>query len=251
MSSSTSLSKRQAANDSLPASVQEAFTALSSYDRGSPRAALLPIDDAVAQSKTSQRAREELEHRLIAALSCGSEVAREYACVKLATIGGEASIPGLSALLAHPRLATCARTALEGIPSAQASKALRYALSKLEGLAKIGVIISLGVRRDPDAARALTALLRNPDPVVQSAAAAALGEIGTDKSAKALRAFLPKASQPIRQQVGDACLVCAERLLGQNRRSDAASLYSALADSSPPRHILEAAKRGLAGCQGL
>jgi HEAT repeat protein len=249
MSSSHQQSKETGAASTLPAAVQEAFAALSKYDRGSSRATLLPIDQAVTQSKTDERARKELEQRLIAVLSCGSESARDYACVKLATIGTEASVPALASLLSDVRLATDARTALQAIPSAEASKALRDALKRLDGPAKIGAILSLGARRDAGSTRALTALLRDPDVQVQSAAAAALGEIGTSKAAKALRAFIAKMPEGIRQPVGDACLVCAEHLSRENHTTDAAGLYSALGRASFPRHILDAAKRGLADCQ--
>jgi HEAT repeat protein len=248
MSSSSPNPTNEAASSALPAAVQQAFSILSTYDRGASRGALLPIDETVAQSKTNERARKELETLLVAVLRSGSEIAKDFACVKLTTIGTEASIPALTALLDHPKLAASARTALEAIPSDRASRGLREALGKLDGLAKVGVIVSLGARRDAGSTRALAGLLRSQDAQVQSAAAAALGELGSTRAAKALRAFLPKAPPQVGQQLGDACLVCAGRLTAENHKTEAAALYSAMGTSNLPPHILGAAKRGLAAC---
>jgi HEAT repeat protein len=223
-----------------------AFDALKSYDQGSSRGALLPIDEAVAASLDDTGARSELERQLAAALKKGgSVVAREYICSKLALIGTEFCVPALATLLATPEFATAARNALEAIPGRQATKVLRDSLSKVKGLQKIGVINSLGARRDADSVRALSALLNAADPAIVAAAAAALGGIGTNQAGKALREFLLKAPEGLRVKVADAVLACAEQLLTADKRAVAKGLYQLLTAGTRPKHIQQAAVRGL------
>lgn len=228
------------------AALDAAFEALKSYDQGSSRGALVPIDEAVMALLDDKAAQKELEQRLATALQHGgSAVAREYICAKLTMIGSEVCVPALAAQLNAPQFANAARNALEAIPGAQATKALRDNLAKTEGAQKIGVINSLGARRDADSVRALTALLKHDDAGVAGAAAAALGDIATTNAAKALREFQPKAPETLRLKVADAILTCAERLLDAGKRADAQTLYQLLATTSQPKHIQRAAARGL------
>ena len=223
-----------------------AFAALARYDQGSSRGDLLPIDHAVIGALNDRKARAELERRLVAALlSGGSVVAREYLCGKLTLIGSEFALPALATLLGHPDLATAARNALESSPHGEASKVLRQRLPELADVQQIGVIQSLGVRRDPRSVTTLARLLTHPSLAVVSAAAAALGEIGSTTAAKALRDFLPRVPQSLQLIAADACLVCAERLLKAGQRTDAQRLYGLLTASNQPKHVQSAATQGL------
>jgi len=223
-----------------------AFAALNNYDYGSSRAALLPIDEAVVASLADESIRKELETRLVSALRKGGSVtAREYLCSKLALMGTGSCVPAVAALLTTLELATAARNTLEGIPDRQAVKALRKSLSKVKGVQKIGVINSLGTRRDAGSVRVLSALLKDEDPAIGGAAAAALGNIATAKSARVLHEFLPTAPHTLQRQLADACLVCAERLLAAGRKADAASLYRLLTHIALPQDVQHAAARGL------
>jgi len=228
------------------AAVTAAFAKLQTYDYGSSRATLLPIDDAVVASVGDKAARKDLERRLVTALNSDGPVpAREYICSKLTLIGTDHCVPALAALLKTPELATTARNALAANPGRQATKALRDSLPKVEGLQKVGVINSLGARRDTSSVRALAALLKDHDSVIAGAAAAALGDIADSKAAKALREFLPSALKSICSSVTDALLTCAERLLADGRRADAQALYRLLATTTQPEHLQHAAARGL------
>jgi len=230
-----------------PTAVDKAFEALTTYDYGSARASLVPIDDAVRGSLGDAKAREELERRLAAVLSTkASPVAKEYVCAKLGLVGAAGAVPALAALLPEPALSHAARSALESIPCPEAVEALRGALPKLSGLLKVGVINSLGARQYARSVPMLANLLWDADTQVAVAAAAALGSIGTVEAAKALRAFQPKAPAAMRPAVADACLACAERLLANGKKAPAQALYQALATTPQPKHVQLAAKRGLA-----
>lgn len=222
--------------------MSQGIEALKTYDCGSSRAALLPIDEAVVACLGDESARELLERRLVAALKAGgSAVAHEYVCSKLVLIGSEFSVPSLAALLADAQLATAARNALEAIPHPDAAKALRDSLPKLDGLQKVGVIHSLGARRDAGSVRALNGLLRDANPQLAGAVVGALGNIGSTQAASALRAFVPKAPEAVRAELANALLVCAGQLQAGGRNSEARQLWQMLDVSAQPQHVRLAA----------
>ena len=90
-----------------------------------------------------------------------------------------------------------ARYGLETIPDPAVDKALRDAAGKLQGKTLVGVIGSIGVRRDPKAVSILAKLLDAPDHDVAQAAARSLGSIGNQAAATALRNALPGCLRPI------------------------------------------------------
>ena len=85
----------------------------------------------------------------------------------------------LAALLCNEELSHMARYGLEPIPDPAVDAALRDALEKVKGRLLVGVIGSIGVRRDPKAVAPLVKRLDDPDSEVVQAAARALGRIGT------------------------------------------------------------------------
>lgn len=229
--------------------LDQAFEALKTYDWGTDKSALEPIDDAVAETHGKADARRDLENRLLAALQ--SEISRDakaYVCRKLTIVGTAASAPALAALLADGNQAHMARFALERIEAAEAARALRDALPSLSGKLKIGVIGSIGNRRDASATAALAALLADGDAAVARAAALALGDIGTAEAARALQEARP--SGEIGPVVSDAQLECAEALLADNKPSEALAIYKSLAGEQQPKLVRLAATRGMLACAG-
>jgi hypothetical protein len=117
--------------------------------------------------------------RMLAILDSGAPlVERQEACRLLAVMGGRDAIPVLARLLVDPQLSHLARYALEPMHEAAVDAAFRAALQTLTGALRVGVINSIGVRRDVKAVAPLSACLRDPDAAVAAAAAAALGRIG-------------------------------------------------------------------------
>ena len=231
--------------NSETSAIDQAFEALKTYDAGSNRGALQPIDEAVVAAMKDEPARVKLEARLAAVLVAEAPaVAKAYVCGKLRLIGGPASVPALAGLLGQPELSHAARNALEALPCAEAVAALRASLAKLSGLPKAGVITSLGVRRDAASVPELTKLLRDHDAQVAAAAIEALGEIGTAQAAEALKAFLPNASGALRSVAADACLACAARLQAGGQEAEARALRSLLTSAGQPEYIQAAAERG-------
>jgi HEAT repeat protein len=166
------------------------------------------------------------------------------ACQRLAVIGTKEAVPVLAGLLADEQLAHYARFGLEPIPDPSVDDALRDAMGKLKGKLLVGVINSIGVRRDAKALEGLTKLLGDPDSQAASAAAAALGKIGTTDAAKVLKGALSGAAEILRPTIAEAMLPCAERLLAQEKRDEAVALYDAVRQAAVPQHIVLAATRG-------
>ncbi len=117
--------------------------------------------------------------KLIAILEdqAASVYAKAKACQRLAVTGDKTAVPALAALLTDPRLAHYARFGLEPIPDPSVDRVLRDALEKVEGKLLVGIINSIGRRRDTKALAALARLLHNDDREVAQAAAAALARI--------------------------------------------------------------------------
>jgi HEAT repeat protein len=106
-----------------------------------------------------------------------SVYAKAKACQRLAVTGDKTAVPALGALLGEPRLSHYARIALEPIPDRSADEALRASLGKVQGNLLVGVISSIGHRRDPNAIAALEKLRHDSDGEVARAADAAMARI--------------------------------------------------------------------------
>lgn len=229
----------------MPVSAEElesAFSALKTCDYGSDRGLLCVLDQARAAAETNLDYREKLESRLIAALrSPISAVAKDYVCRLLSMIGSAKCVSALSELLSDHQLTHIARLALERIPGNDATRALRNSLGRLSVLAQVGVINSLGIRRDSQAVAILRPYLRNQDPHIAAAAITALGQIGSPRAAAVLRHELPTANSTLRVVLADACLTCAEHLREIGRSNTATTLCHLLANSGLPPHIVKAA----------
>ena len=225
-----------------------AFEALKKLDWGSDLAALNPIEDAAIAAHEKPEIGKELESRLAAALQSELSLdAQEYVCRKLAMVGTAATVSNLAALLVKKDISHMARFALERIPAPEASLALRDALPKVSGLLKIGIISSLGARRDQAAVPTLAGLLKDSEPGVARAAALALGSIGSAESAAALHDSQKTATANSLTLI-DALLSCAEAMLSNNKLADASAIYRAFNQEGQPRLVRLAAVRGLLAC---
>jgi hypothetical protein len=167
---------------------------------------------------------------------------RAIACKRLAVIGKKASIAPLAALLGDAKLAHYGRFGLEPNPDPAVDDALRAALPKLKGRLLMGVIHSIGVRKDAKAVDALGKLMYDSDPEIAQASAASLGSIGGPAAAKLLRDGLSRTKVPVMPVVARAALQCAE---GLTVRTQSLDLYNALTAESMPRVVRRAAFRAI------
>jgi HEAT repeat protein len=155
--------------------------------------------------------------------------------VRVGELSAKEAVPSLAVLLSSEHLSVYARYGLEPIHDPSADDALRSALPKLKGIQLIGVINSLGKRRDAKAIPALTKMIYGSDADVARAAIEALGAIGGVSTVKDLQTALGKTSGLTKVAVADASLVCAERLLAQGKRDEAMALYAFLSAPDVPK----------------
>lgn len=230
--------------------LDQAFEALETYDWGVEPKVLNPIDEARVATRDDAAARQELEARLVAVLKTDvPRAAKDYVCRQLTIIGTAAAVPALAELLPNADCSHMARYALERIPAPEAAQALREALPKLEGKLKIGVIGSLGVRKDAASVPALIALLGDADPALVRSAALALGAIQAPEATRALAEAKPQ-SEAGKIAVTDASLACADGLLAAGKKLEAMTIYKGFMGEQQPKHVRLAATRGMLACAG-
>ncbi|MGE5609594.1 MAG: HEAT repeat domain-containing protein, partial [Bacillota bacterium] len=195
-----------------------------------------------ADNKASAR---EKELKLISVLQSDAPAAEKaITCKQLAIYGNKEAVPALAALLPNKDLSSWARIALEAIPDPAADEALREAMGKVQGRLLVGVINSIGYRRDAKAVDGLVQQLKNPDEEVASCAAAALGRIGGEKAAATLAAALASVPTAVRPAVAEGCIYCAERFLAGGNREKAIQLYDAVRKTELPKQRILEATRG-------
>ena len=154
------------------------LAALKAYDWGGDRGALMCCDELIVSAKGDERKLAEIEQALIEVLDTDAKLpAKEYACRQLALIGTGRCVPAVAGMLPDAKLSDCARFALEAIPDRSADDALRAALTKTEGDVRVGIVNTLGERRDKEAIPALRELRDSSDKTMATAAADALRKI--------------------------------------------------------------------------
>ena len=167
---------------------------LAQYETKQGREVLIELE-----AQVRARPKAEAEERLIAFLGTRATAAgKAAACRHLSVIGSEAAAPALGALLASEDTVEMARYALERIPGERVSAVLRNAIGKAPAKARVGLINTLGVRRDAKAVPLLAKMEGD------AAAIAALGRIGTTEAIAALRREKSPAAM-------NALLTAAER----------------------------------------
>jgi len=179
------------------AGAEPAAAALESLTYSGDQSALEALDREVREAGRNARKLAALEDRLVALLRqpAPTFAARQAASQRLALVlasgpGGPlrpATARTLAAMLTEDRDTDLARQLLEVVPGPAAERLLLDALTKTTGHLRLGLIDSLGRRRDAGAVNALALLLADADLATVKAAATALGRIGTAAAEAALR----------------------------------------------------------------
>jgi HEAT repeat protein len=207
---------------------------------------ILLISCAVAITAPASPAALDPVQPLVAILQSGASSQKDKAdaCRELARIGTKEAVAPLAALLTDYSLSHMARYGLETIPDPSVDKALRDAAPKLHGRLLIGVIGSIGVRRDPKAVGLLATELQSLNTEVAQASARALGKIGNKDAAKALEAALPHAPEADQVALCQGLIGCAETLAAKGNRAEAIAIYDRILDRDVPHQVRTAALRG-------
>lgn len=185
------------------------------------------------------------EKRLLQVLRSDAPAAQKaITCKELAIHGSGAAVPDLAKLLPNPQLSSWSRIALEAIPGEQSDAALRQAAESLRGQLLVGVINSIGVRRDKKAVPILIARLQDGDLEVAAAAAVAMGRIADDEATLALQKALPMVSAELKSSVAEACVLAAEYRLLNGQKQKAAEIYDQVRNADVPIQRIVEATRG-------
>jgi HEAT repeat protein len=198
------------------------------------------------QAAENNAGAKEQEAKLIAVLKSDAQPAdKAMACKQLALCGTKDAVPALVPLLADEHMAAWARIALEVIPDAAVDEAFRDSLGKLNGRCLIGVINSIGIRRDAKAVAPLAAKVKDSDLNVVAAAAVALGRIADDAAVKTLKDALKGGSPEVQTAVAEGCIVCAEKRLAAGKTDCAIAMYDLVRGKSDlPKQRIREATRG-------
>jgi HEAT repeat protein len=143
--------------------------------------------------------------------------------------------------------ADMARYALAAIPGAAVNEALRKALAAAPSdRIKVGLMNSLGRRRDAQAASAIAALISSSNPEVVVAAAAALASISTPPAVDALASARKTGSGQTRELISQAYVVSADQLAARGDKTRAIAVYKEMIAPSDLSTVRARAFKGLA-----
>ncbi|WP_414660966.1 family 16 glycoside hydrolase [Horticoccus sp. 23ND18S-11] len=184
--------------------------------------------------------------QLLTVVTSAAPVAeRARALQQLALVATPDAVPALAALLGDEQLGQYARDGLELIPGEAAAAALRAALGTLQGNALVGVVNSLGLKRDPGAVEALRRLGTERGAVAAPAALLALGRIGTPEATRALEQVLSGGPAELRPAAAESLILCADRALQDGLPAVARTWLTAVRQADVPAPLRLTATRGL------
>ncbi len=214
--------------------------------------ASLTVPSPVLRSQDNPVAKLTVEADLIEILKGDAPGGdKALACKRLAVYGTGAAAKELGKLLTDDKLASWSRIALEAIPGPECDDVLRSAAGSLSGRLLVGVINSIGIRRDQTAIDILMTHLQSPDAEVASAAAVALGNIGGEKVATELAKYVGTAPAAVRSSVAEGCILAAERLAIGGNAAQAVELYDAVRKADLPKQRIVEATRGAILARGV
>jgi type 1 glutamine amidotransferase len=221
------------------------------YDFGDSRQPLTELSDEIRKAYGKPEELKKYEVALDDVLKSDAKYAgKQYACRELSIIGTAQSVPVLAGMLTNQEYSDMARYALERIPGPAADKALRAALPKAEGKAKIGIVNSLGERGCKPAAAEIAKLVGNSDKLLAGAAISALGKIGGPEALKGLDKALQTAPDNQKMAVYDAYLKVADKMVAEGNRAQAQRIYVSLNKDGVPALVRTAAMKGMINAAG-
>jgi hypothetical protein len=229
------------------AELQELLGKVKTYDWGQSRLPLTEVSDIIKKAYGDKAELAKIEKALLGVLESDAKRAgKQFVCRQLSIIGTEQSVPVLAKMLPGEETSDMARYALERIPGSAVDEALRRSLRGARGNARIGIINSLGQRRDKGAVRILSRILgRRRNQEAAMAAAAALGKIADSQAAEALAGAKNKAEGKLLSVVLDAYLKCADQLVADGNKIKAMGIYKELQAEGMPKPIRTAALTGM------
>ncbi len=164
------------------------------------------------------------------------DVDRANAFEKIGDVAGEEVVAPLARFLGDKKWSHYARYALQKMEGKKVTEALLQSLDSLEGDLKLGVIGTIGRRRDASAVAPLTKLLTHGDPKVADSAAVALGWIGTPDAAAALTGAIGSEQDSRRREsLAHAMLLVGQQLAKGGDTQTAIGVFDLLRGAQVPK----------------
>ncbi len=164
---------------------------LARYEYGDPSNAGQAVEKALQDTPVAEYGRLETGLIRVVTDPKATQTGKAIACRMLQQVGTERCIPAVAPLLTDPILSHYARLVLQRLESPKADQAMREALPRVPARLQVGILGSLGERRDRLAVPLAADLARSRDAAVAAAAIQALGKIGGPDAAEALLALHP------------------------------------------------------------
>ncbi|MCX7044024.1 MAG: HEAT repeat domain-containing protein [Candidatus Sumerlaeota bacterium] len=231
--------------------VAQTLAALRSYQEGEKGGKTAKMEKLIRASESSGELRKILIPQMVKFLCDGqvSFAARQFIAgqISFTGLGGAEGVKAAAGLLLNSdeKTAELGRMALERAPQQEAGPALREVLPKAKGAIRIGIINSLGARRDKDAVETLAQVAMAPDAQAAEAALSALGAIGDAKAAQSLLQLRSTIPDSLKPAACAAALRAAALLAAENSREQAHAIYEALYKEGLPEATRVCALRGL------
>lgn len=228
-----------AAASLLPAQTIDTLLAdVSRWQFDTDRKPTLALAQFVQKAPSAQR--REIEQKFIAFLKSDATAGgKDFVCRQLGAIGTEASVPALAGMLEDAKTAEMGRYALERIPGPAVDRALREALPKSSGKVRIGIVNTIGVRRDSGAVSALRPIALGSAPDEASAALDALADIADSAAVSAIGEAYAKNPRA----AAEPYLQAANRMAERGNAAAAAPIFQKLYSSAEPAAVKAAALR--------
>ncbi len=237
-------------SNSSAAELAAAVRAVSDYDFERPRTQLVELERLINATHGNPAARLQIEKAMVELLRSQATVAAiQFVCKKLWMMGTDLSVPALAALLegADPVLAEAACYALRSQESEVAAAAMRKALDRSRGAARVAIINVLADKHDAASTRQLIALAADADPQVSDAAIGALGKIATSECVAALNR-LHRGSDPTgRLNCAHALLQAGQQLAKRGSMAAARAIWGQLIKDTESAQIRRGASLALKG----
>lgn len=178
-----------------------------------------------------EKAQKEFCDVLAAELSGNhSDYIKSYLCQELQWAGDRAAVPALGKLLTDEELCDPAAMALVAINDGAADE-LRKAVPQAKGKSRLAVMDALAALADDKSATAFKDALTDEDREVRIAGGVGLSKLGDPGSVDLLTKAADVEPGWERIQAAKNCLVLAENLSANGKKSDAQKVYKYLHDS--------------------
>lgn len=211
--------------------IKNALAYLKTYKFGMNREPLEPIIEAITTTQNNPNKQEKLSKQLIEILPQCSIDGKRFIARQLVVIATPSVISGIEPLLKDKETIDLGCRILEQIPGKKATQALLNAL-KRDGMTeddKVGIINSLGRRKDNLAIGELSKYLDDSSSKVQNSAIIAFGSIGGKEAGRIFWNWAKNKSMTDNSEVQLVLLKIASQLTEESQEKEMAlEIYSSL-----------------------